>query len=127
MSFAIDTSDDKNAAVTFTLAANDHTEPVSVVGSFNDWTPRANELLPDGAGMISTTVGVPYEQDVYFRYLSDNDGWFDDPDAEPAGSGSRIEPISRSHTTTQPSTPKPSVIDLNEQASTPAPAGPKAG
>ncbi len=119
MPFHVDDSDAATARVTFELPADQHDSIVSVVGSFNNWTPGAHELRSDGAGMISATAEVPYGRDVYFRYLSADDGWFDDPEAEPAGDGSRIEPIAYPLNSPDAADEGPATIDLSGQA-TPA-------
>jgi hypothetical protein len=55
---------------------------VSVVGSFNDWTPGVTvfTLMPNGTR--SADVTVDGHDDVYFRYLGSGGLWFDDPDAD---------------------------------------------
>ena len=56
---------------------------VSVVGSFNDWTPGRHELRPHGdQSTRSVEVNVPRGSTVHFRYLGHGDHWFDDADAD---------------------------------------------
>jgi hypothetical protein len=69
------------ATITFALS-QDNERQTSVVGSFNDWDPDRNPLLPKEDGTRSTTVTVDATHDVHFRYLSSGDIWFDDPDAD---------------------------------------------
>ncbi len=69
------------ATITFTLA-QDPELPVSVVGSFNDWNPASNPLLPDESGSRSTSVTLDTTHDVYFRYLGSGGAWFDEPEAD---------------------------------------------
>ncbi len=58
-----------------------HDGPVSVVGSFNDWTPGRHRLVRRANGTRSVTVAVQPGQEVRFRYLGSGGRWFDDPDA----------------------------------------------
>ncbi|MBO9555922.1 MAG: isoamylase early set domain-containing protein [Cellulomonas sp.] len=55
---------------------------VSVVGTFNDWTPGAHLLRRRSNGTASTSVKVPVGTTVKFRYLGENGRWFDDADAD---------------------------------------------
>lgn len=59
-----------------------HDGPVSVVGSFNDWTPGQHKLVRRSNGTRSVTVTVPAGQELRFRYLGSGGRWFDDPDAD---------------------------------------------
>ena len=75
----------KNAGqrLTFVLPADDHPAgTVSVVGTFNDWTPGAHVLRRRSNGTTSTSITVPAGTTVHFRYLGENGHWFDDPDAD---------------------------------------------
>jgi hypothetical protein len=67
--------------VTFSLPADDVCEVVSVVGTFNDWTPGRHELQPrrDGTRSVSVTL-APGEH--RFRYLGSGGRWFDDHGAD---------------------------------------------
>jgi hypothetical protein len=78
----IDLSRSDHARVRFVVAANDHPGVVSVVGSFNGWTPGLDDLVPQADGTRAVTVGVSYGVALTFRYLAENGGWFDDPDAD---------------------------------------------
>jgi 1,4-alpha-glucan branching enzyme len=69
------------ATITFTLAGTD-ADAVSVVGSFNDWTPGQHTLEPTPAGTLAASVRVAAGHDVHFRYLDSNGTWFDDPDSD---------------------------------------------
>jgi hypothetical protein len=66
--------------ITFILAADAATGPVSVVGDFNGWTPGRHELRPLRNGTRSVSVRVPANHPVRFRYLAANGTWFNDPD-----------------------------------------------
>jgi 1,4-alpha-glucan branching enzyme len=68
--------------LTFALAADEPAGTVSVVGTFNDWTPGAHVLKKRSNGTRSVVVTVPAGSSVCFRYLGENGQWFDDPDAE---------------------------------------------
>lgn len=67
--------------VTFRLPEYDPARVVSVVGSFNDWTPGRHVLVPrrDGTASVTITLGPGQHR---FRYLATGDVWFDDPDAD---------------------------------------------
>ncbi|MDM8084461.1 isoamylase early set domain-containing protein [Cellulomonas cellasea] len=71
-----------SATCTLTFALPASTLPVSVVGTFNDWTPGAHPLRRRSNGTASTSVTVPVGTTVRFRYLGDNGLWFDDADAD---------------------------------------------
>ncbi|MEV6640593.1 isoamylase [Amycolatopsis sp. NPDC051371] len=66
--------------IVFSLPADEPPGRVSVVGSFNDWTPGQHHLQPRTTGRRSATVEVAAEAAVQFRYLGENGYWFDDPD-----------------------------------------------
>lgn len=68
--------------LTFVLPVDDPPGPVSVVGSFNEWTPGAHRLVKRAGGTRSTTLSVPAGSRIRFRYLGDNGHWFDDPEAD---------------------------------------------
>lgn len=74
----------KNAGqkLTFSLPADHPAGTVSVVGTFNDWTPGAHVLKKRNNGTASATVTVPAGSTVRFRYLGENGLWFDEPDAD---------------------------------------------
>ncbi len=79
--------------LTFSLPNDGRGGDVSVVGSFNDWTPGRDPLEPTGDGLRSAVVDVPADADVHFRYLGSNGEWFDDPDAdEITGDGGTVRP-----------------------------------
>jgi len=69
--------------VTFTLPPTE-TPPdgvVSVVGTFNDWTPGRHELVPRRDGSRSVSVTLPAGEH-RFRYLGTGGLWFDDSAAD---------------------------------------------
>jgi hypothetical protein len=67
--------------VTFTLPADEPVGDVSVVGSFNDWTPGLHRLVPRRNGTRSVSVTLPPGEH-RFRYLATDGVWFDDQTAD---------------------------------------------
>jgi 1,4-alpha-glucan branching enzyme len=70
-----------NTTATFTIEGHDQT-PVSVVGSFNDWTPGQHTFESAEEGLLSATVPVHPGDELHFRYLAADGHWFDDPEAD---------------------------------------------
>lgn len=68
--------------LTFALPSTVLDGPVSVVGTFNDWTPGVHPLRRRSNGTASTSVVVPAGSTVRFRYLGEHGRWFDDVDAD---------------------------------------------
>lgn len=68
--------------LTFALPSSALDGPVSVVGTFNDWTPGVHPLRRRSNGTASTSVTVPRGTTVRFRYLGTHGRWFDDADAD---------------------------------------------
>ncbi|MBB5957010.1 hypothetical protein FHS29_003603 [Saccharothrix tamanrassetensis] len=75
--------------VTFSLPVDTPEGPVSVVGSFNDWTPGIHELVPRRDGTRTVTVILPPGTH-RFRYLASGGHWFDDLDAQRVDGDSAI-------------------------------------
>jgi Glycogen recognition site of AMP-activated protein kinase len=93
MAVSVERGSEQTAFVKFSLPESEDPSNVSVVGSFNDWTPGAH-LFTEDQGEWSVIIEVPYGHEVHFRYLGDGGRWFDDPDAEPAGDeGGRIAAV----------------------------------
>ena len=67
--------------IQFILPDDIHDGPVSVVGTFNDWTPGTHKLVRRSNGTRSVTVQVPTGSAIRFRYLGSGGRWFDAPDA----------------------------------------------
>lgn len=78
------------AKVTFTLPADVPQGPVSVLGTFNDWTPGAHPLKNRAGGVRSTSVTVPAGSTLCFRYLGEAMSWFDDADATACEHGGSV-------------------------------------
>lgn len=67
--------------LTFRLPAEDPHGDVSVVGSFNNWSPGEHPLLVEDDGTRAASVVV--EPGTYhFRYLATGGHWFDDDHAD---------------------------------------------
>lgn len=84
------TAKSANRKITFALPSDHPAGKVSVVGNFNDWTPGAVPLKKRSNGTMSATVTVPSDYIVAFRYLGENDTWFDEPDADFVDSGASV-------------------------------------
>ena len=69
-------------SLTFALPTDQMDGPVSVVGTFNDWTPGTHTLRTRSNGTASVQVTVPAGAEVTFRYLADGGRWFDDHTAD---------------------------------------------
>jgi hypothetical protein len=67
--------------VTFTLPSDEPVGEVSVVGTFNDWTPGLHPLVARRNGTRSVSVVLPPGEH-RFRYLATGDVWLDDQTAD---------------------------------------------
>jgi 1,4-alpha-glucan branching enzyme len=76
--------------VTFSLPAGAPPGRVSVVGSFNDWTPGRHHLTTRSNGRRSASVDVAPGTVIQFRYLGENGLWFDDPDLPDRADGNCV-------------------------------------
>ncbi|PRX96285.1 isoamylase early set domain-containing protein [Allonocardiopsis opalescens] len=72
----------KTGQVKLTFALPKGSDPVSVVGNFNEWNPYAHPLVDRSNGTRSVTVDVPAGSTVHFRYLGHDGYWFDDETAD---------------------------------------------
>lgn len=77
----VSTPEPGQTKVKLVLPDDVHDGPVSVVGTFNDWTPGRHRLIRRSNGTRSVTVTLPSGQEQRFRYLGSGGRWFDDPDA----------------------------------------------
>jgi hypothetical protein len=68
--------------IQFTIADHVHEGVVSIVGSFNDWTPGIDVFVLRANGTRVADVTVTGTDDVVFRYLGSGGVWLDDPDAD---------------------------------------------
>jgi 1,4-alpha-glucan branching enzyme len=93
MAVTVRRASDQTAYVTFSLPGKQEPGPVSVVGSFNEWTPGAHEMHEDDDGTLSVTVEVPYGAEVHFRYLAEGGRWFDDSAAVADEEGGMIRAV----------------------------------
>ena len=81
---AIQTGSDPTSGqptVTFSIAARDGAV-VSVVGSFNDWTPGLHSFERRDDGTLAVTVPVRAGEGLHFRYLDSDGIWFDDAESD---------------------------------------------
>ena len=70
--------------VTFKLSkdiAGSYNE-VSLVGSFNDWDPKATTMKKLKAGDFTVTINLEKDKDYEFKYLADSKAWLNDEDAD---------------------------------------------
>ncbi|MFV0450991.1 MAG: hypothetical protein ACK5LS_01915 [Propioniciclava sp.] len=74
---------------TLTFRLRDH-GPVSVVGSFNAWTPGVLVLAETAGGELLGSVEVAADIEVRFRYLGGGGRWFDEPDADRIDAGGSV-------------------------------------
>lgn len=75
--------------ITFSLPADHAGGTISVVGNFNDWTPGVTVLAKRGATQ-SASVTVAADYIAVFRYLGENDHWFDEPEASYVDAGASV-------------------------------------
>ena len=78
-------------SLTFVLPADRLPGIVSVVGTFNGWTPGAHVLRKRSNGTASVSVAVPAGSSVQFRYLGEGGRWFDDPDVHVTEVGGLVQ------------------------------------
>jgi 1,4-alpha-glucan branching enzyme len=67
--------------VTFSLPVHEPSGEVSVVGTFNDWTPGEHRLVSRRNGTRTVSVTLPPGEH-RFRYLATGGVWFDDHTAD---------------------------------------------
>jgi 1,4-alpha-glucan branching enzyme len=76
------TVDDGTVKITFSLPADSAADPVSVVGSFNDWDPSVHPLRKRSNGTRSVAVELPRGDTVEFRYVTSDGAWLDESDCD---------------------------------------------
>lgn len=79
-----------DTSVTFVLGLDETPQPTSVVGSFNEWNPLANPLKKRSNGTRSVRIDVPAGEEITFKYLSEGDVWFSDPEVAVDGEGNNV-------------------------------------
>jgi 1,4-alpha-glucan branching enzyme len=57
-------------------------EKVSVLGSFNNWTPGIHNMKKLKDGTFKTTIDLPVNENHSFRYLVDDSKWLTDMEAD---------------------------------------------
>ncbi len=67
--------------VTFAIPAHEPPGEVSVVGTFNGWTPGQHQLVRRHNGTRTISVTLPPGEH-RFRYLATGGVWFDDHSAD---------------------------------------------
>ncbi len=55
---------------------------VSIVGDFNGWNPEADVMKALKDGSFSHTIELENGKSYQFRYLADNQRWFDEEEAD---------------------------------------------
>lgn len=75
---------------TLTFRLRDQRGPVSVVGSFNAWTPGVLVLTANVGGEVVGSVEIPADEEVRFRYLGVGGNWFDEPQADRIDAGGSV-------------------------------------
>lgn len=68
--------------VTFIQPFAASNSPISVVGDFNGWNPKANKLVKRSNGTASASITLDPGQTVRFRYVREDGVWFNDAEAD---------------------------------------------
>lgn len=55
---------------------------IAIVGDFNDWNPQADLMKALKDGSFSHTIELPVDAKYEFRYLADNNRWFNEEEAD---------------------------------------------
>ena len=66
------------ASITFTVDPQVGAQVAAVCGDWNDWSPGADVMRPDGEGGFSLTVELAVGRAYRFRYLLDGHRWEND-------------------------------------------------
>ena len=76
--------DNKTCKVTFTVGKDEckDTEFIYLAGDFNQWSSTATPLKKQKDGSFTTTVELPVDQEIQFRYLYDGKYWENDWEAD---------------------------------------------
>ncbi len=68
--------------VTFQLPDAIEASKVAVVGDFNDWDPSEHPMQQLKSGQHKITIDLDKDQEYQFRYLVDDEAWYNDWDAD---------------------------------------------
>lgn len=68
--------------VTFTLPDAIDAESAAVVGDFNDWDPSQHEMQRLKSGAHKVTIDLEQDQMYEFRYLVNDEEWYNDWEAD---------------------------------------------
>lgn len=63
-------------------AQADGAKQIAIVGSFNDWNPKADVMKTLKDGSFSHSIELPIGTNYEFRYLADNSRWFNEEEAD---------------------------------------------
>lgn len=68
--------------ITFTLPQGIEADSASVVGDFNGWNPQAHPLHKNADGRWQVNVELDAGKEYQFRYLVNQQHWYNDPECE---------------------------------------------
>lgn len=68
--------------VTFTLPENIEAQAASVVGDLNNWNPSAHPMKRVRNGRLQTAVELEPGREYQFRYLVNDQAWYNDDQAD---------------------------------------------
>lgn len=68
--------------VTFSLPIDDPSQPLAVLGDFNDWDPLAHPFKKRSNGTRSVVVEMAAGRTYHFKYLAGDGTWFNEDDAD---------------------------------------------
>lgn len=72
----------KQVKVTFTIPHDPNQAPISVVGDFNNWDPKATKLVKRSNNTRSASVTLEAGQRHAFRYYAENGEWMNEEAAD---------------------------------------------
>jgi 1,4-alpha-glucan branching enzyme len=55
---------------------------IAIVGDFNEWNPKADVMKALKDGSFSHSIELPVGANYEFRYLADNNRWFNEEEAD---------------------------------------------
>lgn len=68
--------------VTFRLPKTTEAESAAVVGDFNDWDSAENPMDQLKSGEFKVTIDLEQDHEYEFRYLLDDETWYNDNQAD---------------------------------------------